>query len=194
MTELEKIIFQNSQFKPSLWLQYFDEIFDIWTQGSQKLKELFNCINSLHPTIKFTMDYSATEINFLGVTVTKVDNKLETDLYCKPTDTHQYFHAQSCRSNVYKGSIAYGQVVKFKKVCSTEEKLNNHLEQLKQWLVKRGYKEDHVDSEIERIKLVERTVLFQIRDKKVDDNITLVLTYHPALNQLKISMKSVNSP
>ena len=75
-----------------------------------------------------------------------------------------------------------------------KEKLNNHLEQLKQWLVKRGYREDHVDSEIERIKLVERTVSFQIRDKKVDDNITLVLTYHPALNQLKISMKSANSP
>ena len=56
------------------------------------------------------MDYSATKINFLGVTVTKVGNKLETDLYCKPTDTHQYLHAESCHSNVYKGSIAYGQL------------------------------------------------------------------------------------
>ena len=130
------------------------------------------------------MDYSAREINFLGVTVTEVGNKLDIDLYCKPTDTHQYLHAQSCHSNVYKRSIGYGQVVRFKRICSTEEKLNNHLEQLKQWLVKRGYREDHVDSEIERIKLVERTVSFQIRDKKVDDNITLVLTYHPPLNQL----------
>ena len=52
-----------------------------------------------------------------------------------------------------------------------EGKLNNHLEQLKFWLVKRGYKEDHVDSEIETVKLV-RTVLFQKRDKKVDDSIT----------------------
>ena len=97
------------------------------------------------------MDYSAKEINFLGVTVTKVGNKLEIDLYSKPTDTHQYLHAQSCHS-VYKESIAYGQVVRFKKICSTEENLNNHLEQLKQWLVKRGYREDHVDSEIERKK------------------------------------------
>ena len=88
-----------------------------------KLKELFNCINSLHPTIKFTMDYSTTEINFLGVTVTKVGNKLETDLYCKPTDTHQYLHAQSCHSNVHKGSIAYEQVVTFKRIFSTEENL-----------------------------------------------------------------------
>ena len=47
-----------------------------------------------------------------------------------------------------------------------------------------GYRENHVYSEIERIKLVERTASFQIRDKKIDDSITLVLTYHPALNQL----------
>ena len=85
---------------------------------------------------------------------------------------------------MYKVSIAWGQFVRFKRICSIEEKLNNRLELLKQWLVKRGYKEDHVDSEIERVKLVKRTVLFQKRDKKVDDSITLVLTYHPALNQL----------
>ena len=130
------------------------------------------------------MDYSIAKINFLAVTVTKVGNKLETDLYCKQTNTHQYPHAQSCYRNVYKGSIAYGQVLRFKRICSTEEKRNNHLEQLKQWLVKRGYKEDHVDSEIEIIKLIEGTVLFQIRDKKVDDSITFVLTYPPALNHL----------
>ena len=108
MTGLEKRIFQNSEFKPFLWLRYLDEFLGIWTQGSQKLNELFNRINSLYPTIKFTLDYSITEINVLGVTVVKVGNKLETDVYCKPTNTHQYLNAQSCHCNVYKGSIAYG--------------------------------------------------------------------------------------
>ena len=84
---------------------------------------------------------------------------------------------------MYKGSITYGQVVRFKRICSIEEKANNHLELLKQWLVKRGYREDHVYSEIERIKLVERTASFQIQDKKVDDSITPVLTYYLPLNQ-----------
>ena len=86
--------------KPFLWLRYLDEIFAIWTQGPQKLKEPFNCINSLHPTKKFIMDYSTTEIKFLGVNitpsniiaVTKAGNKLKTDLYCISTDTHQYLH------------------------------------------------------------------------------------------------------
>ena len=43
-----------------------------------------------------------------------------------------------------------------KTICSAEEKLNNRLEQLNQWLVNRRYKENRVDSEIESIKLVER--------------------------------------
>ena len=65
---------------------------------------------------------------------------------------------------MYKRSIAYGQIVRFKRICSTEENLN-HPEQLKQWLVKREHRKNHVYSEIKRIKLVERTVLFQIRSK-----------------------------
>ena len=52
---------------------------------------------------------------------------------------------------MYKRCIAYRQVVRFKRICSVEEKLNSRLEQLKQWLVKGGYKEDHVDSENERV-------------------------------------------
>ena len=76
--------------------------FFVYRSTFSKLNELLNCINSLHPTIKFTMDYSTTEINVLGVNVTKLCNKLETDLYCKPDNTHQHLHAQSCHRNVYK--------------------------------------------------------------------------------------------
>ena len=66
---------------------------------------------------------------------------------------------------------------------SIKQKLNNLLKRLIQFLVNRGYEEDHVDSKIERVKLVKRIVSFQKRDKKVDGSITLALTYHPALNQ-----------
>ena len=99
--------------------------------GSQTLNKFLNCINSLYSAIKFTMGFSTAETNFLDVNVTKVGNKLETNLYCKPIDTHQYLHAQSCHRNVYKKSIAYAQAVRIKRICSTEEELNNRLKQLK---------------------------------------------------------------
>ena len=60
MTGLEKRYFQSSEFEPFLCSRYLDGIFFIWTQGSRKLNGLFNCINSLHPTFRFTMDYSTT--------------------------------------------------------------------------------------------------------------------------------------
>ena len=50
--------------------------------------------------------------------------------------------------------------------------------------MKRGFKEDHVDSEIDRVKLVKKTISFGKQDKKFDNSITLTLMYHPALNQL----------
>ena len=92
---------------------------------------------------------------------------------------------------MYKGSIAYGAGCKVWKICLTEEK-HNHLEQLKQWLVNREYREDEVYSKIERIKLVERPASFQIRDKKVEDSIRLGITYHPALNQLYEILRRAN--
>ena len=69
------------------------------------------------------MDYSTIETKFLDVTVTKVDNKLETDLYCKPTDTHQYLHVKSCHRNLYKKSIAYGQAVRLKEFVQQKKTL-----------------------------------------------------------------------
>ena len=55
---------------------------------------------------------------------------------------------------MHKRSIVYRQVVRIKRTCLIEEKLTNRLEQLRQWSVRRRYKEGHVDSEIERVKLV----------------------------------------
>jgi hypothetical protein len=37
--------------KPELWWGYRDNIFDIWTQGLQKLLGFTDFINSLYPTI-----------------------------------------------------------------------------------------------------------------------------------------------
>ena len=71
------------------------------------------------------MDYSATKINFLGVNITKAGNKLETDLYCKPTDTHQYLHAQSWHSNVNKSSITYGLLQGLKEFVKQKKNLIN---------------------------------------------------------------------
>ena len=63
--------------------------FMIWQHEEGALKEFLKIVNSCHLTIKFTAEYSLDKNNCLDVEVIRSGNKLLTDLYIKPTDTHQ---------------------------------------------------------------------------------------------------------
>ena len=112
MAGLEEEIFSSTEFQLLLWLRYLDDSFCLWTDTIQKLKEFLEFLNGFHPSIKFTMDYSPYQINYLDVLITKDESgkTLRTSLYIKPTDTHQYLHPQSCHRAVYKKSVPYRQL------------------------------------------------------------------------------------
>ena len=116
MAGLEEEIFSSTEFQPLLWLRYLDDIFCLWTDTIEKLKEFLEFLNAFHASIKFTMDYSPYQINYLDVLIRKDESgkTLRTSLYTKATDTHQYLHAQSCHRAVYKKSIPYSQAVRMK--------------------------------------------------------------------------------
>ena len=107
MARLEEEIFSNAEFQPLLMLCYLDDIFCMWTDTFEKLKEFLESLNALHPSIKFTMDYLPYQINYLDVLITKDESgkTLRTSSFTKPTDTHQYLHSQSFHRAVYKKSI-----------------------------------------------------------------------------------------
>ena len=72
-----------------LCLRYIDDIFMIWTEGSDNLKIFTDYLNNIHPTIKFTSSHSCTNVPFLDVNVSLNNGNIYTDLYTKPTDKHQ---------------------------------------------------------------------------------------------------------
>ena len=73
--------------------------------GQNKLKSFLDKVNEVHPTIKFTAEWSKTSINFLDVAVSLVEEVIETDLYVEPTDSHQYLQSSSCHSFYCKNGI-----------------------------------------------------------------------------------------
>ena len=77
-------------------------IFILSQHGEKGLNKFLEILNSYHPTIKFTAIYSKEKVSFLDVEVIKKGNQLVTDLYIKPTDTHQYLHTSSCQVFHYK--------------------------------------------------------------------------------------------
>ena len=107
MRKLEEEILWAVELKSYIWWRYIDDIFSIWEHGEEKLKEFIDVLNKKHPTIKFTAEWYKTQTNFLDVTVSLENGKIKTELYVKPTDTHQYLHSSSCHPYHCKKGIPY---------------------------------------------------------------------------------------
>ena len=88
MDEVETEFLKSQELQPFLWLRYIDDIFFIWTPGTQELDSFPNEPNKLHPNLK-------ERINFLDLNVSLRNGAISTDLYVKPTDGHQYLHYKS---------------------------------------------------------------------------------------------------
>ena len=141
-------------------------------------------LNSFHPTIKFTAEWSRESVTFLDTKVIRDGNRLVTDLYTKPTDTHQYLHQRSCHPSHCKSSIAYSQALRMRRICSRPTDYHRHVEELKENLIKRGHDGERVILGIERATGVSREQSLTPRTKESEQVTPLVVTFHPDLPHL----------
>ena len=120
-TSLWYSVYGGTEFKPYLWWRYIDDIFFLWQHGEEKLKSFIDNINKMHPTIKVTADWPKTSMNFSDLTVFIAEGVIETDLFVKSTDSHQYLLSSSCHPFYYKKVIPYRQALRLNRVCSNNE-------------------------------------------------------------------------
>jgi hypothetical protein len=151
MSVFEGDLLSRATTAPFKWFRYIDDVFLVWTASEASLMEFMNFINTIHPNIQFTSNYSTTSVNFLDVLVTlETDGTINTDLYNKPTDTHQYLHWISCHPNHTKKSIPYSQAMRILRICSKPETAEIRCQELSQFLLRRGYNKKLVRRQIQR--------------------------------------------
>ena len=92
----EKQMLSSYHHKPFVYFHYIDDIFMIWTEGKDSVEEFLKHCNRQNKHIQFTESKVGTTVPFLDVSVSPQNEKLHTDLYCKPTDKHQYLYYTSC--------------------------------------------------------------------------------------------------
>ena len=185
MGQLEHRLLESLPHKPFTWWRFLDDIFCVWTGTLEQLHEMYDLMNNFHPTIKFTMDIMKDNvIPFLDVLVKlEEDHTISTDVYYKPTDTHQYPMTSSCHPEHVKKSIFYSQGLRLRRIVSKEEQGMNRVNELKGWMEKRGYKSQTLEGDMERIAQRGRNELL----KKVPRTTSrapprLILTFHPAIS------------
>ena len=104
-----------------IWWRYRGDIFFIWELGEEFLKVFLKQVNMFHSTIKFTAEYSKEEVNSLDVNIKLIDGELQTNLFVKPRDTHQFLDLTSCHPYHCKKGIPYSEAFRLNRICSDNE-------------------------------------------------------------------------
>eukprot|EP00061_Rhincodon_typus_P017619 g46392.t1 len=75
---------------PHLFLRYINDCIGAASCSHEELEQFIHFINIFHPNLKFTWIISDTSLHFLDLSVSICGDRLKTDIYFKPTDSHSY--------------------------------------------------------------------------------------------------------
>ena len=200
----ETHIFEKYPNLITIFLRFLDDIFFIWNHGEEKLHSFFKYLNSIHPTIKFTYEYSRNEINFLDTTVyfDTITGELKTKLFIKHTDTRTFLHYDSYHPSHTKESIVYSQGLRYRMITTDDGVLHNELKELKSNLLLRGYPSQLITEQLNKVIHISQNELIEGRipvtknkanankstckpQKKETNLLPFIIPYHKLLLPLK---------
>ena len=128
-----------SNYLKENWKRFLDDCFILWIQNLNQLHEFKTLINSINDDIQFTMEYSNEKLPFLDILVIKINRKLETDIYFKPTDSKQYLLFTSCHPKHTRVNIPYNLAKRICTIVSNPSTRDHRLKEMKEILIKRQY-------------------------------------------------------
>ena len=113
------------------------------------IKTFENILQGLHPDIKFTLEEADSVslrnllyqmLAFLDINVILHETgKLETDVYYKPTNNHDYLDYHSQHASHVKDNIPFNLAKRIIVFCSNPETERYRLCELEQWLINCNY-------------------------------------------------------
>lgn len=84
-------------------------------------------ISKFSPSIKFPAHILPTCVEILDTLVKILPNKtLITDLFTKPTDSHNYLYWSFCNPINTKNSLPYSQLICIKRICTNDKDFEKH--------------------------------------------------------------------
>jgi len=190
MADFENKYVYTYPTKPSIWLRYIDDIFLIWEHTQAELQTFLDHLNTCHPTIKFTYEFSTSSVNFLDTTIhLDTDGSLFTDLYCKPTDSHNYLRYESAHPKHCTTSLPYSQFLRVRRICSHLRDFDRNALMLAKHFHRRGYPPSIIEPALIRARRANRDELLHPppRDKPqpFDNGLFSITTHTPGTQPLK---------
>ncbi|XP_065204080.1 uncharacterized protein LOC135834170 [Planococcus citri] len=181
MGHLETKLKEIEKDFPKICFRYVDDIFSIVPEDFN-INGFLETMNKQYATIKFTYEYENNQqLPFLDILITRKDNKLEYDIYRKPTHTNNYIPADSYQPWSQKLAAFNSMVHRCCAQPLSPRNRKREFDHIKRVANNLGYKTRTIDTliknHISKQRLKEITT-FQ-RDKP--DNRRIKLTHYPVI-------------
>ena len=92
------------------WYRYVDDILCLWNGTTSQLHEFRSLLNSLYPSIKFTLEIGGNQINFLDLEIPVLDGKHSFGIYRKPTTTDVLICGDSYHPFPHKNAAIHNMI------------------------------------------------------------------------------------
>ena len=142
MNSFEDAHVYNYHLQPNAWFRYIDVFFMVWNHGHDELHKFVHHLNNACESISFSIEISRETLNFLDVTVVKRQDRLETDLYVKPTDRNTYLPYNSAHPKHCMKGLPYGQFLRIRRICTRTTDFERHAAKKAAQLLKHKYPRD----------------------------------------------------
>ena len=90
MNKFEEDFVYTYPTQPLFWNIYINDCLCLWTGTKPCLDQFITYLNGCGRNIKFISESSQLAVDFLDTRVFIVDNTLQTEMYNKPTGSHNY--------------------------------------------------------------------------------------------------------
>ena len=122
--DLEIFIFEN-------WNRFLDDCETLLEENKINPNDLLSILNSINPSIQFTMEYSNDAIPFLDILIKCNNDDIWMDIYYKPTDTYRCLPFSSNHPNHCKKNIPFTLTRRICTIVENTEAKMKYLENLK---------------------------------------------------------------
>ncbi len=191
MAEFEEEHIYTLDKPPLVWWRFIDDVFSIFIGSEDEVKEFVEKLKHLHPTIRFTVEYSQESVNFLDTTVYFKDNRLHTTLYTKPTDSHSYLNFDSCHPLHNKVSIPYSQFLRVRRICYLWDDFIKNALMLLYHLIQRGYPTDITNNALFKVCKMSQKQALKEKDFDGNDSDAKSLFFITPFNPTNPDFKSI---
>ena len=140
MSFLEQKLFKNCEFTfgssitrqiKNNYFRFLDDIFVIWNSSYGNATVFVELFNHLDPSFKFTHEINTKQLHFLDILLHRTNNRIETDIYRKPTDSQQYLHFSSNHPRHVKRNIPYISAKRIFRIVSNSDTLDQRFTESK---------------------------------------------------------------